>query len=65
MKNNHKTYKNIKSSIDKSQESRRTFIKKAVYVAPTLIVLGTLTRPTDAKADFGPPPSAPGPGQGW
>ena len=32
--------------------------KKAVYVAPTLIALGALTRPTDAKA-FGKPPSGP------
>ena len=41
------------------QVSRRTFIKKAVYVAPTLIALGSLTRPTDAEAGFGKPPSGP------
>ena len=39
--------------------SRRNFIKKAVYVAPTLIALGSLTRPTDVKAGFGKPPSGP------
>ncbi len=39
--------------------SRRTFIKKAVYVAPTLVTLGALTRPTDVKAGFGKPPSGP------
>jgi len=40
-------------------ESRRTFIKKAAYAAPTLLALGSLTRPTDAKAGFGKPPSGP------
>ena len=40
-------------------KSRRTFIKKAVYVAPTLVALGSLIRPTDAKAGFGKPPSGP------
>jgi len=44
---------------DTSSSDRRTFLKKAVYVAPTLISLGTLLRPTDAKAGFGAPPSAP------
>ena len=39
--------------------SRRIFMKKAVYAAPTLLALGTLTRPTDAKAGFGKPPSGP------
>ena len=39
--------------------SRRTFIKKAAYAAPTLLALGALTRPTDAKAGFGKPPSGP------
>ena len=48
-----------KSKIIETNNSRRLFIKKAVYVAPTLIALGTLVRPTSAKADFGPPPSAP------
>ena len=42
-----------------SVNSRRDFIKKAAYVAPTLIALGALTRPTDAKAGFGKPPSGP------
>ena len=39
--------------------SRRLFIKKAAYAAPTLLALGSLTRPTDAKAGFGKPPSGP------
>ena len=52
----------IDTTKNTSQEkpvSRRTFIKKAVYAAPTLIALGSLTRPTDAKAGFGRPPSGP------
>jgi len=40
-------------------ESRRSFIKKAAYAAPTLVALGTLMRPTEAKAGFGKPPSGP------
>jgi len=40
-------------------ENRRSFIKKAAYAAPTLVALGTLTRPTEAKAGFGKPPSGP------
>ena len=35
--------------------SRRGFMRKAVYVAPALIVLGSLTKSKDVKA-FGPPP---------
>jgi len=31
-------------------ESRRSFMKKAAYAAPTLVAFGTLSRPTDAKA---------------
>ena len=45
--------------LDEAVEARRTFIKKAAYVAPTLLALGALTRPTDAKAGFGKPPSGP------
>ena len=43
---------------NKMQRERRTFLKKTAYAAPSLIVLGQLTRPTTAKA-FGTPPSAP------
>ena len=42
-----------------TNSSRRTFIKKAAYIAPSLIILGTLSRPTDANARFGRPPSGP------
>ncbi len=54
--------KNINISVSttkKPQVDRRAFMKKAAYVAPTLIALGALTRPTDAKAGFGKPPSGP------
>ncbi len=44
---------------EKLQVDRRAFMKKAVYAAPTLVALGALTRPTDAKAGFGKPPSGP------
>ncbi len=57
-----KKINNIDTTQNTSKEkqvSRRTFIKKAAYVAPTLIALGSLTRPTDAEAGFGRPPSGP------
>ena len=39
--------------------SRRGFLKKAVYAAPTIVALGALTKPTETKAGFGKPPSGP------
>lgn len=45
-----------KESID---SKKREILKKGLYVAPKLIILGTLTKPTDTKAGFGPPPSDP------
>jgi hypothetical protein len=48
------------------QRSRRNFLKKAVYRAPALILLGTLTRPKNACADYsGGPPGPPGDWGGW
>ena len=38
---------------------RRGFLKKAAYATPTLIALGQLVRPREAKAGFGGPPSDP------
>lgn len=52
-KENHKDIK------DNVQKERRSFLKKTAYAAPALIVLGQLARPTKAKSNFGPPPSAP------
>ena len=31
-------------------ESRRNFLKKAAYVAPTIVALGSITKPTSAAA---------------
>ncbi len=36
---------------DKTQKERRSFLKKTVYAAPVLIVLGQLARPTKAEAE--------------
>jgi hypothetical protein len=41
------------------KNSRRGFLKKAVYSAPVLLALGELTHPTKAKADSGPPEGPP------
>lgn len=49
-------HKKVKIETDKE---RRSFLKKTAYAAPTLIVMGGLLRPTQIKAGFGPPPSAP------
>ena len=38
-------------------KKRREFLKKAVYAAPTLIVLTQLSKPTKSEAGFGGPPS--------
>lgn len=51
--------KSLSSTDQRVQTDRRSFIKKVVYVAPTLIALGVLTRPTEVKAGFGRPPSGP------
>ena len=41
------------------EKERRSFLKKAAYVAPTLIILGQLSHPTSVKAEFGGPPDGP------
>lgn len=50
------TEKNIETKNNKKETSRRTFMKKAVYSAPTVLVLGSLARPTKTEAGFGAPP---------
>ncbi len=55
----HLKEKTLPSAEKKVQTDRRSFIKKAVYVAPTLMALGGLLRPTEVKAGFGKPPSGP------
>ena len=48
---------------EREEPSRRKFLKKAAYAAPSLMILGQLGRPGDARADdFGPNPSDP---NGW
>ncbi len=57
--------KQEKSTIITENKSRRSFIKKVAYVAPTLISLGYLKHPTPTKADFGGgPPDGPSGGTG-
>jgi len=50
--------KQIEDNHLSSKQSRRKFLKKALYSSPTLIALGTLTKPTHLQADsiiVGPP----------
>jgi hypothetical protein len=42
---------------DQPNNSRRRFLGKAAYAAPTLISLGLLSQGREAQAQFGPPPS--------
>ena len=44
---------------NKIQKERRHFLKKAAYVAPVIVALGALTKPTESEAGFGKPPSGP------
>ncbi len=48
--------KNIETKNNKKETSRRDFMKKAVYSAPTILVLGSLAHPTKTEAGFGAPP---------
>ncbi len=52
-----KIEKNTKNN--KKETSRRAFMKKAVYSAPTVLVLGSLARPTKTEAGFGSPLEGP------
>jgi len=59
MMNNGKN-ENMEYSHDSRQQERRSFLKKALYATPSLIVLGQLSRPTKTNADgFGATPSDP------
>lgn len=55
--------KNQKTSKDTIKSNRRSFLKKAVYTAPSLLVLGSLTRPTPSQA--GESQISNGPDNGW
>ena len=54
-----KTEEIMKVKQESQKDSRRTFLKKAVYAAPTVVALGALMKPTESKAGFGKPPSGP------
>ncbi len=51
--------KQKKPSETVENSTRRGFLKKAVYAAPTIVVLGALMKPTESEAGFGKPPSGP------
>jgi len=54
------SFKRNESDVDiENISQRRTFLKKAVYAAPTLMVLGGMVKPTQTHAGFGNPPSDP------
>lgn len=40
---------------NKTQKERRSFLKKTVYSAPSIIILGQLARPTRSNAFDEPP----------
>ena len=46
-----KLFKHTKAQRKDEMVSRRHFLKKAAYVAPTIMALGHLARPTNARAD--------------
>jgi hypothetical protein len=51
--------KNIKYKNNEIHKTRRKFLKKATYAAPTILILGSLIKPKKANAGFGGPPSDP------
>ena len=55
LKNNEKKRENPET------QSRRSFLKQVAYIAPTVVVLGALTKPTESSGatSLGNPPSAP------
>lgn len=57
-----KKKQNDSVAVDNKTNPRRTFLKKTVYIAPVLIVLGQLAKPTNAHADGSSPD---GPPSGW
>jgi len=46
-------------NISKIKSDRRSFIKKALYATPSVIILGSIVKPTSATAGFGGEPSDP------
>lgn len=37
---------------NETKKDRRTFLKKAIYSAPTIVALGYLSNPTNAFAEY-------------
>ncbi len=63
--NENKLNTNSKLS-DEHNDSRRKFLQKSVYAAPTLVALGSLLQPTNAEAgNFGSTPNPPQDGGEW
>jgi len=48
-----------KEKVLNTKNDRRSFLKKTLYKAPSVILLGSLIKPTKAKAGFGDSPSDP------
>ena len=62
MKNDSSLLKDEQNN-ERTQTSRRIFLKKAVYSAPALVAMGQLVKPVNAHADTsGDPAGSPG---GW
>jgi len=59
MKRKKEKRKEEKSRGRPESGERRKFLKKAVYEAPKLIILGEIAKPKRSEADFGPIPSDP------
>lgn len=56
--------KDFKGMHTSSNQNRRRFLKKALYATPTLVVLGTLAKPTNLEADGSTISGPPGGGRG-
>ena len=60
MSEKEKVYFSLPEEVESlEKDARRSFLKKAVYAAPTIVALGALMKPTESKAGFGKPPSGP------
>ena len=54
---NRKEEQTLQKSVN---SKRRSFLKQVAYVAPTVVVLGALMKPTESEAtSLGNPPSGP------
>jgi hypothetical protein len=51
----HTKMNSSQSDQNNKKNTRRSFLKKSVYAAPTLFILGELAKPTKVHADSGEP----------